>query len=37
MVLAALRGSEAEVGALTKTALEEAATGGQGVSVPYAN
>jgi AAA ATPase domain len=37
MFLAALRGSEAEVGALTKSALEEAATGGQGVNVPFAN
>ena len=37
MLLAALRGSEAEVGTLTKSALEEAATGGQGVNVPYAN
>ena len=37
MFLAALRGSEAEVGTLTKSALEEAATGGQGVNVPYAN
>ena len=37
MFLAALRGSEAEVAALTKSALEEAATGGQGVNVPYAN
>ena len=37
MFLAALRGSEAEVAALTRSALEEAATGGQGVNVPYAN
>ncbi len=37
MFLAALRGSQAEVGTLTKSALEEAATGGQGVNVPYAN
>ena len=37
MFLACLRGSEAEVGALTKAALEEAAVSGQGVNVPYAN
>ena len=37
MFLAALRGSEAEVAALTRSALEEAASGGQGVNVPYAN
>jgi DNA-binding CsgD family transcriptional regulator/tetratricopeptide (TPR) repeat protein len=37
MFLAALRGGEAEVGALTRSALEAAATGGQGVNVPYAN
>ena len=37
MFLAALRGSQAEVAVLTKSALEEAATGGQGVNVPYAN
>jgi DNA-binding CsgD family transcriptional regulator len=37
MFLAALRGAEAEVGTLTGSALEEAATSGQGVNVLYAN
>jgi DNA-binding CsgD family transcriptional regulator len=37
MFLAALRGNEAEVSALTKAALDEAAANGQGVNVPYAN
>ncbi len=37
MFLAALRGNQHEVVALTTAAFEEAATGGQGVNVPYAN
>ena len=37
MFLAALRGNQADVAALTKSALEEAAAGVQGVNVPYAN
>ena len=37
LFLAALRGNEADVAALTKSALREAAVGGQGVNVPYSN
>ncbi len=37
MFLASLQGNQAEVAALTKSALEEAVSAGQGVNVPYAN
>ncbi len=37
MFLASLRGNQYEVATLTTSAFEEAATGGQGVNVPYAN